>query len=246
MYGYVKRCMLLAVGLLSVLALTACNPYDNSGLKLVFQDDFNGTTLDTSKWIPYNGPGNAGYGLRSPSAVSLDGNGSLVMTASMSGSSVVSGGMSARQNFTYGRYVVRVRTEADPTQVTSGVVLTWPKSNNSPPDGENDIYETGPTVARSPFFSYIHYGGVQGGSTDQQYRTVQNADGTQWHTIVMDWAPGYLNLYRDGVLVSHLNDTVAIPDVAHKLCIQLDARSGRPLTRPIRMYVDYVRVYLPA
>lgn len=246
MYRYAKRGMLLAAGMLSVLALTACNPYDNTGLKLVFQDDFNGTTLDTTKWNPYNGTGNAGYGTRSPGALSLDGNGSLVVTASMSGTEIVSGGMSARQSFTYGRYVVRVRTEADPTQVTSAVVLTWPQSNDSPPDGENDIYETGPTNGRNPFFSYVHYGGVSGGSTDEQYRTVQNADGSQWHTIVMDWSPSSLNLYRDGSLVSHLSDKAAIPDAAHKLCIQLDARSDRPLTQPIRMYVDFVKVYLPA
>ena len=34
-----------------------------------------------------------------------------------------------------------------------------------------------------------------------------------------------------------------IPDILHHVCIQLDARSKKPLKRPIKMRVDYVRVY---
>jgi beta-glucanase (GH16 family) len=248
MHRYGKRCCVFPAVALSALAVSACDPYDNSGLKLVFQDNFDGTKLDLTKWRPYNSSGHNGNGLRRPEAFSLDGKGNLVVTAKMVAGEIVSGGMSARQGYAYGRYAIRVRTETDPTEAMSGVVLTWPQSGDSPPDGENDIYETGATNLRRPFFTYIHYGGYRGDpqERDQQYRYVHDADGSQWQNIVMDWSPDVLRIYRDGRLVANLKDKAAIPDVVHTLRIQLDARYDRPLARPVRMYVDYVKVYLPA
>lgn len=38
-------------------------------------------------------------------------------------------------------------------------------------------------------------------------------------------------------------DAARIPDVAHTVCVQLDAFSKTPLPAPVREYVDYVRVY---
>lgn len=55
--------------------------------------------------------------------------------------------------------------------------------------------------------------------------------------------PSALKIYRDGVLVWTLTDTAAIPDVLHHFNIQLDALNTRTLTTPVRMYVDYVRIY---
>jgi hypothetical protein len=204
----------------------------------VFEDHFNGSSLNTSHWSPYYGPGHAGNGLRRPSAFSLDGNGHLVVTARMVDGQLVSGGMANRRDLTYGRFEFRVRTEADPTGTTSGVVLTWPESDNWPIDGENDIYETGNAVSRSPFYSYVHYG-----STNQQYHYRHEADAAQWHTFVMDWRPTAVKVYRDGALVWTLTDAAAIPRVPHHLCIQLDATASAILSQPVRMYVDYVRVY---
>src|ERR671936_169640 len=61
--------------------------------KLVFEDDFNGRSLNLTRWRPYDSTGNAGHGLRRPSAISLDGAGYLVITASTVEGQVVSGGM---------------------------------------------------------------------------------------------------------------------------------------------------------
>lgn len=210
-----------------------------SGWQLVQSDDFNGSALDTTKWGVYGPwiPGNGGNGIRASSAITV-GDGLLTITAKMIDGTLVSGGMGNRLNQTYGRFEFRVRTDPDPSQATSGVVLTWPGSGNWPIDGENDIYETGIEAARTPFASFIHYG-----TTNKQYWFHHTgADGTQWHTMAMEWEPSAIRIYRDGGLVWTVTDTVAIPDVAHHLAIQLDAFKGS-MTGTVRLQVDWVRIY---
>lgn len=205
---------------------------------LVFQDDFNGSAINQNDWYLYNSPGNGGYGLRRPSAWSTE-NGLAVATATWDGTNVTSGGMSNRNHdYTYGSWEFRVRTEPDPSGVTSGVVITWPKSGNWPVDGENDIYETGTDVDRSPFYTFIHYD-----AQNLQKYFVHNANGQDWHIMRMDWTADAIKIYRDGALVWTLTDAYAIPDVAHHLTIQLDAFANRALNGPVKMYVDWVKVY---
>jgi hypothetical protein len=207
-----------------------------SGWTLVQSEDFNGTAVDTTKWILYNGTGNGGNGLRSPTALSVA-NGLLTITATMVNGTLVSGGISDRLNQAYGRFEFRVRTDPDPSLVTSGVVLTWPQSGKWPVDGENDIYETTLDADRNPFKSFIHYG-----ATNQQYWFHHPYDGTQWHTMAMEWEPTAIRIYRDGVLAWTVTDVNAIPDVAHHLSIQLDAFK-QSMTGTVRLQVDWVRIY---
>jgi len=207
---------------------------------LVFEENFNGTSVDTTQWSPYHSPGHAGNGLRRASAFSVA-NGLLDVAATWDGANIVSGGMAHRSNYKYGRFEFRVRTDPDPTGQTSGVVLTWPQSNRWIPDGENDIYETGLGKTRYPFHSYIHYN--TDGRTDRQYAYNHYANGAQWHTMRMDWTPSAITLYRDGVHTSTLTDAQAIRDVPHHMSIQLDAFSNRPLAGPVKMQVDWVKIY---
>lgn len=214
-------------------------PSPEPGRRLLFEDNFEGTRLNTANWIPYNSAGNGGNGLRRDSAIQLDGSGNLVITANSVNGQPVSGGMSTQRSYTYGWFEFRVRTEPDPTGTMSGVVLTWPLSGGWPEDGENDIYETGADAGtRSPFYSYVHYG-----AANNQHVFRHDADGAQWHTMAMDWRPDAIRFYRDGAPAGTLTDASAIPDVAHLLCIQLDAMATRQLTAPVRMFVDYVRIY---
>lgn len=210
-----------------------------AGRTLLFEDNFYGTTLNTASWSPYNGPGYNGHGLRRPYQVKPDGRGNLVISAQMINGAVISGGMANRLNRTYGLYEFRVRVEPDPTHNMSGAVLTWPQSGRWPMDGENDIYETGTYNPRDPFFSFIHFGNA----ANTQVSFKHYADATQWHTMAMDWSKYAIKIYRDGALVWTVTDPAEIPDVAHHLSIQLDARGSGQLTGPVRMYVDWVRIY---
>jgi hypothetical protein len=212
-----------------------------TGWRLVMSDNFDASTLDTSKWMVYgpNWSGNGGNGLRDGRAVSIQ-NGTLTITAQMLNGTLVSGAIRSRLDQKYGRFQFRVRTDPDPTQTMSGVVLTWPQSGNFPTDGENDIYETLTNSTRSPFYSFIHYS-----SQNKQYYYIHSADATQWHDMAMEWEPSAIRIYRDNALVWTLTDANAIPDVAHHLCIQLDAYKSY-MSGTVRLQVDNVRIYTRA
>ena len=204
---------------------------------LVFEDNFDGSEVNTAEWSMYNGAGHVSNGLRKPEAFSVE-NGLLVVTAQMKDGVLVSGGMAHRRNYKYARFEFRVRAEADPSSATSAVVLTWPKNENWPTDGELDIYETlsnNPT--RNPFYTIIHYGE----KNNQEWFT-HEADGKEWHTIMCEWLPDIIRIYRDGMLVNTMNKEIAIPQVEHHLCIQLDAFKTE-MTGVVKMYVDWVKIY---
>jgi beta-glucanase (GH16 family) len=208
---------------------------------LVLDENFNGSSLDSAVWTAYNSEGNAGFGLRRPSAVSVA-DGVLTITAQMQDGNLVSGGLSHGYDQAYGRYEVRVRTDQDPSETMSGVVLTWPASNVHPRDGENNIYETLATPGdRSEFYTFIH---KPFGTADDQDYTAHAADGSAWHTMAMEWTPEEIRIYRDGTLVKTLAETSAdlIPDVAHFAAIQLDAWKAT-LAEPVSMQVDYIKVH---
>jgi beta-glucanase (GH16 family) len=226
-----------AAACLAAVPAAAADPA--TGRKLLFEDNFYGTKLNTASWSTYNGPGYNGHGLRRPYQVKPDGRGNLVISAQMINNAVITGGMTNRINRTYGLYEFRVRVEPDPTHNMSGAVLTWPQSGRWPQDGENDIYETGTYNPRYPFFSFIHFGNTA--STQHSYK--HPADANQWHTMAMDWSKYAIKIYRDGQLVWNVTDPAAIPHVPHHLCIQLDALGGGKLTQRVRMAVDWVRIY---
>lgn len=246
--------------------------------KLLWEDNFDGTTL-SSAWQPYSGSGHAGNGLRQPAAITVN-NGELIITAKnidTNGDGIVdkvsSGGMSNKTNTKYGRFEARVRTEVDPSGIMSGVILTWPQTNNWPAEGENDFYETGTdpdtVTPRNPFSSFIHYPVPPPlpYPTPQAY-VRHDADGTQYHDMRMDWTPDYIKIYRDGILIKTINEsdnhtinhtingvttpvtyTDNIPDFSHHMTIQLDATKPNLLTKDgstnatVKMYVDRVAHY---
>jgi beta-glucanase (GH16 family) len=209
------------------------------GWPLVMSDTFNGSAVDSTKWSIYGPwiPGHNGNGVRDGSAVRVA-DGLLTITARMVNGTLVSGGMSNRLDQTYGFYEFRVRTDADPTLVTSGVVLTWPQSGRWPIDGENDIYETGLDADRKPIASFIHYGA----DNRQYWFHHSGATGTAWHTMAMEWDSTAIRIYRDGILAWTVTDRNAIPDVAHHLTVQLDAFK-KSMTGTVRLQVAWVRIY---
>lgn len=212
--------------------------YTPPGYHLVWEDLFDtGTTPDPTLWGMYDSPGNAGNGLRRPSAFSVH-DGMVDVVAQMQGGQLVSGGMAALKSQTFGYFEFRVRSDADPSQATDAVVLTWPDDGVWPQHGENDVYETGTGASRAPFSTFVHYGST--GST--QYVIAEPADGKQWHVMGMEWAADHISVYRDGTLAGSVTDVNAIPTVNHHVCIQLDAYQ-QTMGAPTHMVVDWVAVF---
>ncbi|MFL5843126.1 MAG: glycoside hydrolase family 16 protein, partial [Solirubrobacteraceae bacterium] len=205
----------------------------------IAHDDFNGRGLDTSRWLPFDGVGNSGNGLRRPSATTLDGHGNLVITASMQNGTIVSGGVQMRRAFTYGYVRFRVRTMVDPAANTSGVVLLWPQSEQRQ-EGEEDIYETLGYHRRKPFWAFLHDKVLD--PTVQDWRKF-NADASQWQTMAMRWTPREIRIYRDGILAWRDVNPQVVPTTPRKVSIQLDPPAKTPLIKPISMFVSSISVY---
>ena len=218
------------------LLLFICCANAQAEWELVFEENFDGTSVDVDTWNMYYGKGHVGNSLRRPEAFSIE-DGLLAVTAQMKDGQLVSGGMAHRVNYTYGKFEFRVRTEKDPSLATSGVVLTWPKSGKWPIDGELDIYETMTNGQRNPFYTVLHYG-----ADNQQIEFKHHIDATQWHIIAMEWFPDVIHIFRNGELVYTCTEQEAIPQVPHHICIQLDAFKTE-MTEPVKMYVDWVKIY---
>lgn len=246
--------------------LVAANPASAAGnlcesgrFERIYRTDF-GPTASLSDWSLYNGRGHAGNGRRSPSAVEKK-HGKLVITATWQGNQTISGGMSKRDlSQTYGCYRFRVRTDHDYSNVTSGVVMTWPServraANGSDitkkAGGENDIYETSHRYAkRKPFMTFIHKPGDMSNNSREQHWYRHEAQADRYQIMTMVWTPTEMIIQREGLDIrgrittdQHVVPRENIPHVAHHPAIQLDARTGGRLAQPVRLELDWFEVY---
>lgn len=217
-----------------------------------FRDDFDGDALSPN-WEVYTGHGaHSPHAVRQAEAISVQ-NGMLTLTARNDSEGVlVSGGLRHNGLQKYGKYAFRVRTDEDMSNATSGVILTWPISNDQAMDGENNFYETLKAPGRrSPFYSFIHEPFDDRADGISQKRFVFEADATQWQEITAEWTPGYVQVTRTGpgatATETHRLDedgSDRITDATHFLAIQLDLfKDSFPDDRQVKMEVDWVEIW---
>lgn len=241
-------------------------PYSGqTGWKLVFSDEFNGTTLDTSKWgvdvstktrAPRWDRGiHKWYWVKEN--VSLDGNGSLVLDVTKVGENTMHAGSISSDGIyeaKYGYLEARIQI-GDSTKDThtafwlQGANMT----NGTPPNGtghdgaEVDIFE-------SAWFgdytkSVVH---IDGYGTDKQARTKRyNAPGLHsgYNHFGLEWTPNSMKIYYNGVhKVTYTG--IWVPQVKEWLWLSTGASFGdvgtfasEPLGWLTSAKVDYVRVW---
>ncbi|MEM7323781.1 MAG: glycoside hydrolase family 16 protein [Actinomycetota bacterium] len=226
-------------------------PPSSACFEPLFRDDFSGDVLDGA-WTVYSGRGSHSiYGVRLPEAVSVE-DGKLVITAANDGDGVAaSGGLRLELPQTYGRYALRIRTDEDPANATSGVVLTWPVSERNGRDGQNLIYQTPADDGdRAPFYSVIHKPFVDEGVDLSRTAFVHTGDASQWQELAMEWTPEYVEIswidpitgQRHGKRLSETARDL-ITDAEHVLAIQLDLfKSALVAGDEVRMEIDWVDV----
>ena len=213
-----------------------------------FDDEFNSTAVDTSKWTVEGptGPNNdQEYACYSPSAVSEAG-GSLNLAilntkCSAGGTTYQYTGSqmdtSAHFTQTYGYYEARIWSAG-----SNGTVANWGGwwlvGNTWPQGGEVDIFE-GFHGTAGYHFEYAPSGTAiwQGSQASGDY--------TGWHTYGVNWQPNSLTFYYDGQKMASY--TTGVPTVAKHLMLTYSNgplnNVGGPVLVPATQKIDYVRVW---
>jgi beta-glucanase (GH16 family) len=243
--------VLVAGGVLAAIALrTGRAPVpngDRGNWHLVFDDDFNGTSLDQAHWST----GWFGSGVTwpvnptvpecfDPRRVSVRG-GSLNVSVAIkpefcegktrrySAGIVTSDG---KFSYTYGFAQIRARVAVS----RSGVVYDWPSfwtaGQHWPTDGEDDIAEG----LHGQLCWHFHSPLGARGNCDTMPVTAG------WHTFGSDWEPGSVTYYYDGRRVGRIIHGVTSAPMYLILGIGADAQYGGP-SRAATYRVDYVRVW---
>ena len=216
---------------------------------LEFDDEFDGTSLNTAEWSTgWYGSGITPAVNRTeddcydPAEVSEGGGAlslSLVQESENCGQDeqYAAGLVSTmgKFSFTYGFIEARVWLPGVPGN--PGEVANWPgvwtDGQNWPDDGEIDIAEgldNGQVCAH--FHGPENPGGVKVGCPSGIY-----ADG--WHTFAADWEPGSITYYYDGVDIGSVTSGIT----SAPMFIVLYNAAGGDVSTPATMKVDYVRVW---
>ncbi|HVB37522.1 MAG TPA: glycoside hydrolase family 16 protein [Vicinamibacterales bacterium] len=218
----------------------------SSWLPMVFDDEFNGTTLDTSKWST----GWFGAGITAPvtsgelecydPAQVSEGGGELDLnlaphTETCGGqtrpyaSAIIT--TNGHFSFTYGYMEVRAWLPG------VGGIADWPgiwaDGQTWPQDGEIDVMEG---LNMSACWHFHNAQGATGGCAAGNYSG-------GWHTFGADWEPGSVTWYYDGLPVGTDSSGITSSPMYLVLNLAADHTYGGPINAPAAMRVDYVRVW---
>ncbi|GAA1920633.1 hypothetical protein GCM10009737_22710 [Nocardioides lentus] len=215
----------------------------------VFRDDFD--TLDPAVWKTYDGvPGCCPAALWDSSMVRVEDSALLLDTALVDGQ-WLSGGVGAWDSpleQRYGRWDMRVRTEADAGGVTVAGLL-WPAEGGWPPEIDfYEIFETQPD--RREMTVTNHYGEVEADGTHDATRRPVRGDFSTWKVVSVRWTPDEIQVVVDGRAVETITAPGQIPDVPMWFAVQTAmkpvAGEEPTFTGSRSTEIDWVRAYAPA
>ena len=239
--------------------------------QLVWADEFNGTSLDATKWTPQIGNGCdiglCGWGNNelqyyTDKSTNLSvSDGYLVITARkerIRSNEYTSARIRSihKGDFTYGRMEARMKLSTGKglwpafwMMPTDDVYGGWPQS------GEIDIMES---IGSTPntVHGTLHYGDPypNNKSTGNKYLLPTGNFNDDFHIFAIEWEPNQIRWYVDGILYSTKTDQDLSPyrwpfDQRFHFILNLAVGGNWPgnpdatTVFPHSIYVDYVRVY---
>lgn len=233
---------------------------ENNGYKLVWNDEFDGTTLNSNYWSPRYPDGNYQYSSKNVGVS----NGNLVLTAIKDSYGTVKYGAAIslnKYNYKYGYIEIRGKV-AKGVGLTTGLWLTG--QYHYPP--ELDIMEN---IGRDPKALYLsrhcntNYDSTCDGWNQFPtrpwwlYWTKRYVGNEDWslgyHLYGLEWTPDYLRWIVDGVETYRVTTGVSKEPmwITLSLCGNnclgtFDGPIDSTTVFPSRAYFDYVRVYQKA
>jgi beta-glucanase (GH16 family) len=222
--------------------------------RLIFDDEFSGTSLDRHQWSPnWYGATDAtitdnvnpdlAINCNDPAQVTV-GRGHLDLTAAKRTCNTndglaypyASGLVSTygKFQFRYGAMEARIRMPGTRSKVDNWPAWWADGTGTWPTTGEIDVVEG---LGSSMCWHFHYSGGAPGGCTSVF------GDATGWHTYAADWEPGSITYYYDGVRVGQIEAGVTSAPMYLVLFQQVRASIRRSVTGREAMQVDYVRVW---
>ncbi|RNM17734.1 glycoside hydrolase family 16 protein [Nocardioides pocheonensis] len=245
---------------------------DGTAWSCTFHDEFDGTALDRTKWVPQTafvtGDATAGYAcyMDDPKNVSVA-NGMLSLTVrketspqpcgsptSSVTSYYTSGSVSTYHLFSqkYGRFEARIRNTASSVAGLHEAFWLWPDDRysaiNWPTTGEIDVAETY-SLYNSVAIPFLHYSADAGGP-QSGVNTAWNCTAYRgvWNTYTLEWTPTTLTIYVNGRTC--LTNTSGDPAFQKRYIVAFTQALGNTKNAmvastpvPATMDVDYLRVW---
>ena len=247
--------LLIALPLLTVLLAGRISVADDlpvQGYQLVWSDEFDGTTLDSTKW-GHRGLGKRRDAINVKEAVALDGKGNLVLTTKMVGDEIHTAMIATNGKFatTYGYFECRVKLQKTRGN-WSAFWLQTPKmakvlGDTKVSGTEIDIYECF-TVDKEWVSHNLHWDGYNEhhkhvGSGQKQVANLTEG----YHTFGVEWTPEKYTFYVDGKESWSTTDGVSGTDEYIILSLEVGPKQAK-VARATKdfvdhTYFDYVRVY---
>ena len=195
---------------------------------LVFDDEFNGSSLDSSRWTPYwfSEGSTSNQTTMVSSNVAVSGGALQLSLRGPTGGLVSSNG---KFSFIYG--YVEARIDLPGTGSIGNWPAFWTDGQNWPVDGEMDVMEG---LGGAACWHFHDSSGGPGGCAAGSF--------TGWHTYGADWEPGRVSYYYDGQLVGQISSGITAEPMYLILENSGGAWGGSRLD-PATLQVDYVRVW---
>lgn len=220
---------------------------------MIWNDEFNGTVVDTSKWM-YRAEGTIRvFASVSKKTISLNNRGDLVIKALKDNlGNLYVGQLSTMNKYltTYGYFECRAKLQTQLGCHTNFWLQspTVSVTNNDPATNgaEIDIFEYSRTAPKS-LYNNLHWNGygIERISTGFS-STISDID-TGYHTFGLKWSDKEYIFYTDGVETWRTNEGVSNRSQYLILSTEISGLGGNPSmgSYPDSICFDYVRVYKP-
>ncbi len=241
-------------------------PPSGAGWHLAWNDEFNGTTMDTAKWRHWL-LGARRDAVNSPSAVAVAG-GALTISTYTSGGIHYTGMISTQNTYqyTYGYIEARINYDSAPgmwsafwmQSDTMGNPIGSPNTAGTEIDiCEHRSIDSAGNNINSRVVGNIHWDGYGTAKRSTGYTSPDLGLGDGFHIYGMEWTPTQQKFYINGILRWTINNGENSPVSQRSEFIILSSEVsngswagaipaggyGSPAAAATRMVVDYVRVY---
>ena len=237
---------------------------DLTGYEVVFEDEFNGTELNTDIW-QYRSNGARRGGFNSASQVEVN-DGVLVITADYQkngtyGEGWYAGMVSLKERYCKGYYEIRCKCNAgggfwSAYWIQASAPYTASVSKGGVGGAEIDIFEAmawNDKVSRNSVTQTIHCAGVDGVQEGYQSRMLGSFYGnniySEYNTYGLMWTDDEYIFYINGVETARSSFGNGVSEVPEEVIVSLEIPDAEKLATldkdnyNSQFVVDYVRIY---